>query len=175
MRPTVAKLRARALPESIRLLNMVRRFSIAATSGVLWILEGMVDDEGNVETRKAEAFPGVGFYSRPRAGSRAEAVVAKVGSESGHPVIVATRDLDLLKAAELGGAFGEDEAAMFNTEARVYVKADGTVEVRTHQGVAVALAKADHKHSLSGVTYGGDNAVGTMGASDSNTSKLRGE
>lgn len=180
MRQSVQSLRDRSRGAGRDLRNAIRRFTLAATSGVLWFLDGFEDADGNVEREEAEVFPGIGFYARPKNPARAEAVVTKVGGESGHPAIVAMRDQDTLAAAQLGGSVGEDESMLFTSLARVYVKADGTIEARTHAGIAVALAKADHKHDLPNLSSGSYTTIPPSGAtktgeSDSNTDKLRAE
>lgn len=125
--------------------NMVRRFSVAASSAVKWALDGLRDHEGNVERQNAEVFSGIGFYSRPAAGHRAEAVVVKVGGAGGHSVIVGTRSQDALKAIEAaGGALAEDEVVIFNSTSQVRVKANGEIHIGVAGGTVGALAtKAD--------------------------------
>lgn len=121
--------------------SLIRRFRVAASAGVQWLLEGHEDLDGNLERDEVEVFSGVGFYSRPAAGHRTEAIVALVGGEPGHPVIVATRDQDGVKAI---GDLAEDETAIFTSQAIVKIGADGSVEIRSLGGAAAALAtKAD--------------------------------
>lgn len=120
---------------------MIRRIRVAATAGARWALAGHADADGNLETDDAELFPGVGFFARPKASHRTEAVLVKVGGEDGHSVIVATRNHDGVK---LLGSLAEDETAIFNSRAAVVVKADGTIEIRSISGTAAPLAtKAD--------------------------------
>lgn len=139
MRPTRRDLRSRIWSAGGKAL--VRRLRVVASKGVKWALEGHEDLDGNVESEQVEVFPGVGFYSRPKAGRRVEAVVLKVGGESGHPAIVATRDQDGVKAL---GALAADESAVFNSLAHVTIKASGEVHIAAIGGTAAALAtKAD--------------------------------
>jgi phage gp45-like len=174
MRPTLKGLRDRRGKASNTIRNLVRRMLVTASSGAQWALEGFSDGEGNVERDDVEVFSGVGFYSRPIDGS-GEVVVVKVGGESGHPVVVATRDQAALAALEaVIGAIGPGETVVFNRSALIWIRSDGQAHVGAIGGTMKRLATEDHKHSLSGVTFGGDPAVGTMGAPDDVTSDLRG-
>jgi len=108
------------------LRGLVRRMLVSLTSaGGLWQLLGKEDGDGNRERASdVEAFQQIGFLSRPAAGSRAEGVVVKVGGESGHPVVIASRD----RAIEI--AIGEDETVIFNsTGTLVKITAGGRVEL----------------------------------------------
>lgn len=163
------------------LRSMVRRLAIVATSRVLWQLSGVRNLDGTTEALGVEVFPGIGFYARPPASSKPEAVVVNVGGANA-PAIVATRDEQTRKAV---ADIAEDEAAVFNSTGGVFVKADGTIEARSAGGTAVALAtKADldalkvylDAHAHTGVTTG----VGTSGPpspspAPTGTTKLRGE
>jgi phage gp45-like len=80
-----------------------------------------------------EVFSGVGFYSRPKAGSKPEVIVVNVGGEDGHPVVVATRDLSIQVS------LAEDETAIFNSSAVVKVAANGDVLVRAKSGGSVSV------------------------------------
>lgn len=157
MRQTVQSLHGRNRGAGRELRNAIRRFAVAATSAVLWALEGFEDADGNVERQDAEVFSGVGFYARPPATARAEVVVAKVGGESGHPAIIATRDQDTLAAVQaLGGSVGEGETIMFNSGAWVRLNADGTVYIGTPGGVVRQLVTKEdfenHGHATAGGT-----------------------
>jgi len=189
MRPTLQDLRARNGRGETRLRGLVRRMLITA-SDALWKVAGHEDAYGNAENDELEMFSGIGFYSRPASGARAEGIVVKVGGESGHPVLIGGRDWDLVRAiaAAIGG-FGEDEAAIFNSNALVRCR-DGIVEACSPGGTAVSLAtKADldafkahfdaHTHPCTGTT-GGGGSPGVAGApaaapTPAGTSVLRGE
>lgn len=125
--------------------SLIRRFRVAASAGVQWLLEGHEDLDGNLERDEVEVFSGIGFYARPAAGHRSEAIVALVGGEPGHPVVVATRDQDGVKAI---GDLAEDETASFTSKAIVKILADGSVEIRSLGGVAVPLATKDDLDAL---------------------------
>jgi phage gp45-like len=155
---------------SLVVAQMIRRLAVKVTTRALWQLLGH-DDE--VEDA-VEVFSGVGFYSRPPESGSPEVILVKVGGASSHPVIIATRDERTRAAFTAIRDMAEDEAAIYNSSARVHVLADGTVVVDDGSG-AVALARDDHKHSVSGLTAGGDAVVGTLGTSDSNTTILKGK
>lgn len=169
-------------PDKRSLRSMVRRLAVVATSRVLWQLTGVRNLDGTTEALSVEVFPGIGFYARPPAGSKPEAVVVNVGGANA-PAIVATRDEQTRKAV---ADLAEDEAAMFNSTGGVFVKADGTIEARSVAGTAVALAtKADVDnlkawlvaHTHAGVTTGvGTSAVAALTPPVvTGTTKLRGE
>lgn len=108
------------------LRGMIRRLVVKLTQATgLWQLLGFEDADGNEELlNDVETFPGIGFSSRPKAGSRAEVVVVRIGGESGHPVIVATRDRSIEISLE------EDETAIFNSTGTVVkITKDGIVEL----------------------------------------------
>lgn len=109
---------------------------VEVAAGALWQLSG---HEGEVED-EVPVFSGIGFASRPPTGSdSAEAIVVYVEGAGSHPIVIATRDEDLRRALDAIKDMAADEAAIFNSQARVHVKANGTVEVDDGSG-AVALA-----------------------------------
>lgn len=120
------------------LRGMVRRMAISLTAKALWQLVGFRQADGSSETRSAETFSGIGFYARPPGDGKPEAIVLMVG-DSKNPVIVGTRD-EKTRAASAGG-LDEDEAMVFNSQAVVYVKSDGTVEVRRTAGLVEPTIK----------------------------------
>jgi hypothetical protein len=146
----------------------IRRFAVRFTSGAHWQLTGhrLGTDR---ETPTAEVFAGVGFYSRPVAGAKAEAIAARIGDNE-HTVIVATRDEDLrrLYRAELDG--DGDIAAMFNRSTIVLIKPDGTVEIRSRGGTAHKLVTLEEHqdlrdwiaNSMTIVTPSGNSTPGTL-------------
>lgn len=155
-RLTRTDLRARLRVAPARAL--VRRLRIAASKGVLWLLEGGEDFDGNVERDEIETFPGVGFYARPKRGDRAEAVVVKVGGEDGHPVIVATRNQDGIKRL---GELAEDETAIFTSKSVVRIKADGTVEIGSIGGAVQPTIKATSYRAAEDALFTAIAALGT--------------
>lgn len=125
-------------PLLLQLKGMVRRMAISLTAKALWQLVGFRQADGTTETRQAEPFTGIGFYSRPPSSGKPEAIVLMVG-DANAPIAVATRD-EKTRAA-VAGALEPDEAMMFNSAALVYVKADGTIEARTKDGTAVQIPR----------------------------------
>jgi hypothetical protein len=136
-------------PEARSLRGMIRRALIGLTQagGVaagIWQVLGP-KFEGKRDTQQAEAWQGIGFASRPRAG-HGEAIVVAVGAAGkatgGAPAIVATRDEGLRQLA--AAVLGEDETATFNSKATVAITAGGAIEARSIGGTAHDLAlKAD--------------------------------
>jgi phage gp45-like len=149
-------------PRERRSRGLTRRMRIRSSAGAQWQVTGYTF-LGQTETDKVEPFSGVGFYARPRASSRAEAVVITIG-EAQHSVIVATRDEDLrrLWKAELDA--GEDVAAMFNSATIVLCKSDGTVEIRSRGGEAKRLLTVDDGEALKSAINGAATTGGDGGA-----------
>lgn len=135
-------------PDRRSLVGAIRRMAIKLTSKALWQLVGHTLPDGRTETRNADVFSGIGFYARPAADDRPEAIVLFPGASAGAPVVVATRNEDARKAIEAvlnaGAGLAEGEAVVYGAGALIHIKADGTVEIRTPGGAAVPLAtKAD--------------------------------
>jgi len=137
--PSVADLNRVTDPDGRRVTGAIRRMAIKVTSQVLWQLIGYKVG-ARTETRPAEPFTGIGFYSRPPANGKPEAIVVfAAGAKS--PAVVATRD-EKTRAAIAGG-IAEGETIVYSGAAIVYVR-NNTVEIRLANGVAVPLAtKAD--------------------------------
>lgn len=125
-------------PTMQALKGAIRRMAITLTTKALWQLAGFRQADGTTETRMAEVFSGIGFYARPPSSGSPEAVVTMLGADSASPVVVATRD-EATRAAVAGG-LAADETMVFTSQAVVYVKADGTIEIRSHNGSAQSLA-----------------------------------
>ena len=140
-----------------QLAGIVRRMTISLTDGGTWQTVGHLLFGGDKETRDPEHYPGVGFYARPPAGSEsAEAIVLQVAGQN-QPAIVATRDeATRAKVTDIKA----DEAAVHNTQCRLYLKDDGTIEARTHDGAAVALAKLSEVSALRNYVNNQFSAVG---------------
>lgn len=146
MRMTTRDFRNRLGGPALDLRNALRRMVIAATDSFLWALDGFEDDAGNVEREEAEVFAGIGFYARPAAGAEGpEAIVIKVGGQSGHPAVVATRDERALQAYEAAaGGVGPGEVVVFNEDAAVRLTDEGQIHASTPGGPVDQLAtKAD--------------------------------
>lgn len=176
---TIQEFRESTAPAVVRAWGAVRRFVITMTETAIWQVTGVRLPDG-IETRRAEVFGGIGLVARPPAGVEAEAIGAMVG-DANAPVIVAVRD-EATRSAKMGD-IAEDETAIFNGQARVHVRADGTIEARTHGGTAKQLVTIDDYNALrdwihttmivnatgatAGTTTPPPNAMGTQ--------KLRGE
>jgi len=171
--------------------GLIRRMSVKLTTGGVWQVAGHLLFDNRREAPPAENYPGIGFSARPPANDSAEAIVVQVGG-SNQPAIVATRDeATRAKVADIV----VDEAVVYNSVARVYVKADGTIEIRTHGGAAARLAlKSDvdavaaflklHFDTALGHTHAGAGAPPIVGTgvgtgfgvpAAAGTNKLKGE
>lgn len=150
-RHTAAALAQEVAPLIRRVLGSIRKMVVeltgsvanADTKGSIWTVRGY---DGVGEKFPAEVFPGVGVYGRPPDPTssnrvQTEAVVINSG-DAKNPMIVATRDERTRKASV--GDLAADETAIYNSQAKVHVMADGTIEARSIGGTAVPLAtKAD--------------------------------
>lgn len=136
---TIAELAQVTDPLRKRIEGAIRRMTVALSNGGIWQGAGTRQLDGTTETVRAEVFGTAGVFGRPAAG-RGEVIVAMLHADAKTPVIVAVRDeatrAAIMKALELA----EDETALYNSQAVVHVKADGTVEVRAPNGAAVPLA-----------------------------------
>lgn len=186
MNPTNrSALRAATDPVVARAAGAIRRMAITFTAKALWQLAGFRMPDGSAETRQAEPFTGIGFYARPAADGKPEAIALMVG-DANTPVIVAVRD-EKTRAAVAGGVQA-GETMMFTPLAMVYLTSAGTIEIRSVGGAAAALAtKADVDalaswiHTTMTVTTPGAGAgpstPGTTNAppAAAGTTKLKGE
>ena len=132
---TTAELKREQGPEARSNASRLRRLAIGITSRVFWQLVGYKSHESKTPTTDAEPFTGIGFYARPRSTDRAEAVLASIG-DARHSVIIATRNEDVRKQI---ANLEEDETAIFTSQSTVVIKADGTIEIRSANGVALPL------------------------------------
>lgn len=159
-RQTIEHLRQRTSQVYLRLRGLARRVVLSLTNNDgTWQALGYrgVDELGeDAEGEKfvAEVFPGIGIYARPKAGAKPEAVVIHIGAEPNHPVIIATRD----RAAQV--ALDEDETAVFNSQAVIICKKDGTIELRSRGGTAKKLVTWDDFIGHTHVTAGTGSPVG---------------
>lgn len=166
-------------PDARKIAGMVRRVAITLTRRVLWQILGHKLLDEKPETRDAEPFTGVGFYSRPSASGKPEAVVVFAGG-AGNPLIVATRD-EKTRAAlfKVAGELAENETAIFNSQSLIVIKADGTVEIRSAAGVAKKLVTFDEFMNHTHLTAGTGAPVAPTALVPSpplvGTSKLKGE
>jgi hypothetical protein len=111
---------------------MIRRMAISLTSKVLWQLAGFRLPDGSIEVTNAEAFTGIGFYARPPRSGVPEAIVASV-VDATVPMIIAVRDE--ATRAKVAGGIGEDETAVFNSQAMMLLRNNGTIELGAGPGL----------------------------------------
>lgn len=143
---TTEKLNADTDPERVSLRGKLRRFVITLTSKALWQVTGFALGAGGTqEVMTAELFGGIGISARPPDGKqgRAEAIIAMLGNDGKTPVIVAVRDEKTRAAIAQALNQQADETVLFNSKAVTYVKADGTIEIRTPTGTAEKMAKGE--------------------------------
>lgn len=147
------------------LAGLVRRMVVklsGKTSGptrTLWQLLGVKVGESE-EVVEAEHFLGIGFYSRPGSTGKPEAIVVNVGGANA-PAIVAVRD-EKTRAA-IAGAIKAGETMVFNAVAVIYLKDDGTIEIRSPGGAAQALAFQSQlvalRNHVNGLLVGGSGSA----------------
>lgn len=130
---TSADLAAMNDPFARKVAGMIRKMIVLFTEGGRWELEGF---RALKERVRAEVFQGVGIWARPPANAKITAVVVSVG-DSDNPVVIAIRDERTRQA--VAAAIADNETLLYNTLARVHVKADGTIHVRAHNGTAERL------------------------------------
>ncbi len=98
------------------------------------VVKIVMDDEGMQKVQisvlkdevldKVERFQNFGFTSKPKPG--AEAVLACVGGNRNHPIVIVVDDKRYRKTD-----LQEGEAAIYNSEGDyIHVKADGTIEIK---------------------------------------------
>lgn len=149
--------------EARDLAGKIRRMAISLTSRSFWQVVGHRLLDNSTETRDVEIFSGIGFYARPPADGKPEAMVAF--QEGGaNPVIIAIRDEKTRRA--VAGAIGVDETAMYNTVAMVLVKSNETIEIRTPDGIADPVARKSDIAALRTALGTAVIALGAGGAAD---------
>ncbi len=148
-------------PLATRLRGLARRM-IASIAGAkaIWQFTGSRQLDGSREVVKAEVFQGVGIYAVP-AGT-AEAILVMIG-DGKTPVAIAVRDEATRQA--VAGSLAADETALYNSQALVHVKADGTIEAKSAGGTAVPLATKADLDALRIAINTASIAVGPAGAS----------
>lgn len=120
-----------------------RRMLVTRTGTGTWQTMGhALLDPTKPETREIENWPGIGVTARPPDGGSGEAVVVQIGGPN-NPAIVATRDE---ATRTLVDDIAPNESTLYNSLSRVYVRNDGTIELRSHTPTTVEPA-------LKGNTY----------------------
>lgn len=162
-------------PRWQQVLGAMRRLLVDTTSTVLWRLLGPRGLDGQAQSVKAESFAGIGFYARPPADGKPEAIIINIGGAD-HPVIVATRDEKTRKSMAADLAAGE--TIVFTSSRILKLTAAGEVLIGDPGGSFKAVALADHTHAvpvLVGATYGSPTLDPTArtGESNSNSSDVK--
>lgn len=177
--PSVRELAARTDPHRGRVAGLVRRMIARVTTGV-WQLAGVRGLDGSTEVVRAEVFSGVGFAARPPASSSAEVVVVNLGSAEA-PVVVATRDEKTAAAVRQAiGGLDAGDTLVFNGAVIVWLRAGGTVEIRSPGGTAGRLATLEDIMALrdwvAALPVGGTGSATLPGCpTPAGTTVLRGE
>lgn len=129
-------------PEARDFAGKVRRMLVTRTSSPRYQVTGHTLLEGNIETRDAEVFQGVGFYALPADDGDTEAIVAFVGGP-GNPIIVGIRQEAVRRA--MAADMSADETQVHNSKTLIRIKRNGTVEIRrsTPLGPVESTIKAD--------------------------------
>lgn len=142
--PTIKELKQATDKLLVQLAGAARRMAVEATAkAAIWTLTGVRNLANKLEPQGVEIFPNIGFYSRPAADGKPEAIILNIGNAK-LPVIVATRDehaATAIRAALGTGKPAAGETIVFASTggAVVYLKNDGTVEIRTAGGTAHRL------------------------------------
>jgi hypothetical protein len=124
--------------------GMVRHVTISLTQSSLWQVVGQKGGSGGTETFEAPPLTGIGVYARPPASGNPEGIaLAIAGSKS--TMIVAMRDEATRQA--IAGDLAEDETAIFNSQALMLVKANGTIEVGAGPDVESTLKGSTYRSS----------------------------
>lgn len=149
------------------LAGLLRRMIVTRTRSALWQITGHRLLDGEVETRDAEVFGGIGIAARPQEGDGAGAVEAIVAfPQGGGPIVIAARQeaarrvvaVDLAAdETQLHGAIGEGGTI-------IRIRANGTVEIRTVGGTAKRLLTVDDAADLIAAINGATITAGDGGA-----------
>jgi hypothetical protein len=138
---TIESLRRLIDPAVARAAGAVRRMAITVSGAkAIWQLSGFRMPDGSTETRQAEVFAGIGFFARPAAGGKPEAIALMI-NDAKTPIVVAVRDE--ATRAQVAGELAADETMLFNSQAVVHAKANATVEIRTPTGTPEKMIKGE--------------------------------
>lgn len=116
---------------------------------------------------RVERLAHFGFLSRPPAG--AEVVILCLGGNRDHPVVISEEDRRVRPSGDLAeGESGLYSSSGSSVQARITLRADGSVEIEAPGGVAVTgdLEASGDLEAGGNVTAGADvaDAVGTLAA-----------
>ena len=126
--------------------------------------------DGSADTDTAEHYGVIGLLSRPPKG-RGRAILAHIGAEAGHPVVIATRDDDTRTAIIDAAGLDWDEVIVHNSTRILKLTRDGEVLVGRLGGDFKRVATEDHTHAVPALvgeaTYAaGDDPVARTGSPD---------
>jgi hypothetical protein len=130
------------------LTGMVRRMRVELTTSSVWQVLGATLLNGAREVQEAEAFTGIGFYARPPASSRTEAMLVFPGGAS-VPVVIAARDEDVRR--KVAADLKPNETQMHNSLSVLRIRDTGEIEGRSVAGVAESLTKHSDMQALADV------------------------
>ena len=135
-------------PALIAARGLVRRLAVSKAAALLWDLLGVqVGTSPTARERiKAEPFYGIGIMALPSTNGAPEAIVLNVSGAQA-PVIVAARDAKAQQAA-VPSTMVAGDVCLYSDGAIVYVRANGTVEIRTASGEAKRLMTVDDGAAL---------------------------
>jgi hypothetical protein len=136
--------RERTTSTYARMCNIIKRVVMTKIDSPLrWHIRHC--DPKDVD--EAEIFHNVGYHARPPdpVGNRqrVEALICNVDAQD-HPIIVATRDADTMRAVVKKVGLEPDTTLLYTSKSIVKIQPDGSVEIRSVDGTAAPLAtKAD--------------------------------
>lgn len=133
-------------PTKRYIYGLVRRVGITLSrTAAKWQVRGKRGGTGGDEVFDVELFPGIGIFARPPADGAPEACLVSIGGTKSS-AIIATRDEKTRKL--IAAQVGEGETAVYNPSGIVLLKADGTIEIRSHAGIARSVAFTDELNAL---------------------------
>ena len=147
MRRSPGTLRKRQGRKRLDQENMVRKVAISTSEGSDWGILGyeFEDPETGETVCEGEGddpipvFQGIGICARP-VGANGEAMMLHVGGEADHPIAASVRDEDGRRAyVDNFEDLAPGELAIYNGQgnARVVIKADGSIEINSESQVRV--------------------------------------
>lgn len=146
-------------PTQRLLRGMIRKLVVTLSDGARWQFLGQRGGQGGDEVITAEPFTGIGFYSRPPADGKPEAIAVAVGGAK-HLAVVATRDEETRR--KVAGDLDEGETQIHSTGAIVRVK-ESKIEARTASGNAAPVATLQDLRNLYEALDAAITAVGPPG------------
>lgn len=118
------------------------------------------DGDGNVERFGLEVFGVAGFVSRPT--GNAEAVIATVGGQRGHQVVIAVRDPAAARAAGVDNLPG-GEVAVYAGGTALKIDANGDVWIARKGKELERVATESHVHTAGLYVTGAGAVTGVSG------------